>query len=70
MGNYPGVTVEEKLGRFVHQGRTIELIDLPGTYSLLPQGLDEQVAVDVLYGRVAHVPRPDVVVAVADATNL
>jgi ferrous iron transport protein B len=70
VGNYPGVTVEEKLGRFVYQGRTIELIDLPGTYSLLPQGPDEQVAVDVLYGRVADVPRPDVVVAVADATNL
>jgi len=70
VGNFPGVTVEEKVGRFTHQGRTIDLVDLPGTYSLLPQGPDEQVAVDVLHGRQAGVPRPDVVVAVADATNL
>jgi ferrous iron transport protein B len=70
VGNYPGVTVEEKLGRFTHRGREIELVDLPGTYSLTPHGPDEQVAVDVLHGRQPGVPRPDVVVAVADATNL
>ncbi len=70
VGNYPGVTVEEKLGRFVHQGQTIDLVDLPGTYSLVAQGPDEQVAVDVLHGRQAGLPRPDVVVVVADATNL
>ena len=51
VGNYPGVTVEEKIGRFTHRGRPIDLIDLPGTYSLAPQGPDEQVAVDVLHGR-------------------
>ncbi|MFM7034264.1 MAG: ferrous iron transporter B [Planctomycetia bacterium] len=70
VGNYPGVTVEEKLGRFRHRGRTIELIDLPGTYSLVPKSPDEQVAVDVLHGRMRGVNRPDVVVVVADATNL
>jgi ferrous iron transport protein B len=70
VGNYPGVTVEEKLGRFMHRGRGIDLVDLPGTYSLDPQGPDEQVAVDVLHGRQAGVPRPDLIVAVADATNL
>ena len=70
VGNYPGVTVEEKLGRFMHRGRAIDLVDLPGTYSLDPQGPDEQVAVDVLHGRQAGVPRPDLIVAVADATNL
>jgi ferrous iron transport protein B len=70
VGNYPGVTVEEKLGRFSHRGQPIDLIDLPGTYSLSPQGPDEQVAVDVLHGRLPGVPRPDVVVAVVDATNL
>ena len=70
IGNYPGVTVEEKLGRFTHRGRTIELIDLPGTYSLVPKSPDEQVAVDVLRGRLAGVPTPDCVVVVADATNL
>jgi ferrous iron transport protein B len=70
VGNYPGVTVEEKLGRFAHRGREIELVDLPGTYSLTPQGPDEHVAVDVLHGRQPGVPRPEVVVMVADATNL
>jgi ferrous iron transport protein B len=70
VGNYPGVTVEEKLGRFTHAGRMIDLVDLPGTYSLLPQGPDERVAVDVLAGRQPGVPRPDVVVVVVDATNL
>ena len=70
VGNYPGVTVEEKVGRYTHRGRPIDLIDLPGTYSLAAQGPDEQVAVDVLHGRQQGVPRPDVVVVVADATNL
>ena len=70
IGNYPGVTVEEKLGRFTHRGQSIELIDLPGTYSLVPKSPDEQVVVDVLHGRLAGVPTPDCVVVVVDATNL
>ncbi|MFM9194971.1 MAG: ferrous iron transport protein B [Planctomycetia bacterium] len=70
IGNYPGVTVEEKIGRFAHRGRTIDLIDLPGTYSLVPKSPDEKVAVDVLHGRLAGVPVPACVVVVADATNL
>jgi ferrous iron transport protein B len=70
VGNYPGVTVEEKLGRFQHRGRTVELIDLPGTYSLVPKSPDEQVAVDVLHGRLKGVATPDVAVVVTDATNL
>jgi len=70
IGNYPGVTVEEKVGRFTHQGVTIDLIDLPGTYSLTAHSPDEQVAVDVLHGRMADLPRPDCVIVVVDATNL
>jgi ferrous iron transport protein B len=70
VGNYPGVTVEEKVGRFTHRGRAVDLIDLPGTYSLAAQSPDERVAVDVLHGRLAGVPRPHGVVVVADATNL
>ena len=70
IGNYPGVTVEEKVGRFVHRGRPIDLVDLPGTYSLAAQSPDEQVAVDVLKGRMPGVPAPNCVVVVADATNL
>lgn len=70
IGNYPGVTVEEKRGQFRHRHRAIELIDLPGTYSLVPTSPDERVAVDVLQGRLPGVARPDVAVVVADATNL
>ena len=70
VGNYPGVTVEEKIGRFTHRGRAIDLVDLPGTYSLAPQSPDERVAVDVLHGRMPGVPRPDCILVVADATNL
>ncbi len=70
IGNYPGVTVEEKVGRFRHRDHTIELIDLPGTYSLVPKSPDEQVAVDVLHGQMQGVAKPAVVVVLADATNL
>ncbi|MFM7207238.1 MAG: ferrous iron transporter B [Planctomycetaceae bacterium] len=70
VGNYPGVTVEEKLGRFSHAGRDVDLVDLPGTYSLVPQSPDERVAVDVLHGRIADIPKPDCILVVADATNL
>ena len=70
IGNYPGVTVEEKVGRFVHKGRAIDLVDLPGTYSLNAASPDEQVAVDVLRGRMPGMSAPDCVVVVADATNL
>ena len=70
IGNYPGVTVEEKVGRFVHQGRTVDLVDLPGTYSLRPQSPDERVVDDVLAGRIPGVPPLDCVIIVVDATNL
>jgi ferrous iron transport protein B len=70
IGNYPGVTVEEKVGRFMHRGRPIDLVDLPGTYSLRAQSPDEQVVSDVLAGTMAEVPRPACIVVVVDATNL
>ncbi len=70
VGNYPGVTVEEKVGRFTHAGKAIDLVDLPGTYSLSPQSPDERVVVDVLHGRIDDLPRPDCILVVADATNL
>ncbi|MFM7107076.1 MAG: ferrous iron transport protein B [Planctomycetaceae bacterium] len=69
VGNYPGVTVEEKVGRFTHAGRAIDLVDLPGTYSFAPQSPDERVAIDVLHGRLPGVAAPDCVIVVADATN-
>ena len=70
IGNYPGVTVEEKVGTFLHRGHTIELIDLPGTYSLNAKSPDEQVAVDVLHGNIDGIKQPDCIVVVVDATNL
>ena len=70
IGNYPGVTVEEKVGRFTHQGRAVDLVDLPGTYSLRPQSPDERVVDDVLAGRIPGVPPLDCVIIVVDATNL
>jgi ferrous iron transport protein B len=70
IGNYPGVTVEKKVGQMVHEGARWSLVDLPGTYSLAPRSLDEMVAVDVLLGRRDDVPEPDVVLCVVDANNL
>ncbi len=72
VGNYAGVTVERKEGRL--QGAPPELpvrvLDLPGSYSLSPQSLDEQVARDVLLQRLPEVPPPALVVVVVDASNL
>lgn len=68
-GNYPGVTVEQKVGRTVWQGRSIELIDLPGTYSLAPRSPDEMVTVNVLTGCSGEVP-PDVVICICNALAL
>ncbi len=69
-GNYPGVTVEKKSGRADFEGKQFRLLDLPGTYSLAPRSPDEMVAVDVLLGRQADEPRPDVVLCIVDASNL
>ena len=69
VANYAGVTVERKTGRLIDHPE-VEIIDLPGTYSLNPKSLDERVAYDVLTGRMAGEPAPDVVVCVVDATNL
>src|ERR1041384_5536207 len=70
VGNYPGVTVEMKKGQLTADGVTVDLIDLPGTYSLAARSPDEMVAVDLLLGRRPEEPRPDVVLSIVDATNL
>lgn len=72
VGNYAGVTVERKEGRLLAGplDRPITVLDLPGTYSLSPQSLDEQIARDVLLGRLPEVAPPTVVVVVVDASNL
>lgn len=71
IGNYPGVTVERKAGRIaLADGRPVELVDLPGTYSLTPTSPDEQVTRDVVLGKQAGERLPDAIIIVADATNL
>lgn len=67
VANYPGVTVDRREGKLV--GRSdVSIIDLPGTYSLRVTSPDEQVARDVLLGKLG--PNPDAIIAIADATNL
>lgn len=70
VGNYPGVTVEKKIGRIKGTAEPIDLVDLPGTYSLSPRSLDEMVSVNVLLGRQADIGAVDAVVCILDASNL
>ncbi len=71
LGNYPGVTVERKAGRLsLADGRPVELVDLPGTYSLDPGSPDEQVTRDFVLGRQQGERLPDALVLVVDASNL
>lgn len=71
VANYAGVTVERKEGLIrAASGRTMSVLDLPGTYSLRARSPDEEVTRDAVLGRLAGETPPDVVVCVADATNL
>ena len=72
VGNYAGVTVERKEGRLLGAPAelNVRLLDLPGTYSLSPQSLDEQISRDVLLHRLTELPAPALVVVVVDASNL
>ena len=71
VANYPGVTVEKKVGKCKLADESwCDIIDLPGTYSLISRSPDEQVAMEVLRGIRKDVPQPDVVVVVVDASNL
>lgn len=65
VGNWPGVTVERKEGRFRSSGEEVKVVDLPGIYSLGAASLDEEIAADYLLRN-----RPDLAVVVADASNL
>lgn len=71
VGNYPGVTVERHSGRLtLEDGRPVELVDLPGAYSLDPASPDEAVTRDVLLGKQKGERTPDALVIVVDASNL
>ena len=65
VGNWPGVTVEKKEAFFVYKGQEIQLVDLPGVYSLSPYSLEEKITRDFILEE-----RPDVVINVVDSTNL
>ncbi len=69
VSNFPGVTVEKKSGRLKDVPFDIELTDLPGTYSLFPHSTEEKLVVDILMDT-KHVVYPDLVLYVADATQL
>jgi ferrous iron transport protein B len=70
VANYPGVTVERKEGVWKVEETTVRLIDLPGLYSLHAASPDEQIARDVLTGKIENLAAPDAIIAVVDATNL
>jgi len=71
VGNYPGVTVEKKIGvTYSQHGQPMTVIDLPGAYSLAARSPDEAVTRDVLLGRRADTPQPDRILCIVDATNL
>jgi ferrous iron transport protein B len=71
VANYPGVTVERKAGTLqTPAGRSVNLIDLPGTYSLRGRSPDEEITRDFVLGRLATESTPDLLLCVADATNL
>ena len=72
VGNYAGVTVERKEGKLtgIETKADIRVLDLPGTYSLSPNSLDEQVSRDVLLNRLPELPSPNLIVVVVDASNL
>ena len=70
VANYPGVTVEKRVGELNIGERSFQLIDLPGTYSLAAHSPDERAAIDVLLGRIDDMPPPDAVLVVIDATNI
>src|SRR6478752_7099982 len=71
VANYPGVTVERKEGFFVTPlGRQVSVVDLPGTYSLRGRSPDEEITRDFVLGKASGETLPDLVLCVADATNL
>jgi ferrous iron transport protein B len=70
IANFPGVTVEAKLGLLRAENTEITVVDLPGTYSLAARSPDERIATEALMGRAPGVPKPDGVIVVADASSL
>ena len=70
VGNYPGVTVEKKVGTCTIGNTTLHVVDLPGTYSLAARSPDELVTVDLLLGHQPGELKPDLILNIVDASNL
>ena len=71
VANYPGVTVEKKTGQITTPaGRIVSIVDLPGTYSLRARSPDEEITRDAVLGKLVTEPAPDLIICVADASNL
>ncbi|MCS7026939.1 MAG: ferrous iron transport protein B [Bryobacteraceae bacterium] len=71
VANFPGVTVEHRVGSMkLRDGREVDLLDLPGVYSLEPRSEDERITRDALLGKLPGVSRPDAVLLILDSTNL
>lgn len=68
-GNFPGVTVDKKSGSFKLSNKKVELVDLPGTYSIYPKTLDERIVQEVILDK-KHPQHPGLILVVVDATNL
>jgi ferrous iron transport protein B len=69
VGNFPGVTVDKSSGILTHEGQKAEIVDFPGTYSIYPRSLDEQVVYQVI-SNPQHPDYPDLALVVVDASNL
>ncbi len=70
VGNFPGVTVEKKIGLYQDGDNQVTVIDLPGTYSLSSRSSDELISVDVLMGQCPDAPPVDAIAVVVDANHL
>src|SRR5690606_25936875 len=70
VANYPGVTVDYHVGQMILNSKTLDIVDLPGVYSLTPRSEDEQVTADILHGQMQGIRKPDAVLLILDATNL
>ncbi len=69
VGNYPGVTVSKREGKVTYNEETFQLIDLPGTYSLYPNSIDEQIVFNILQDK-NHPDYPDLAIVIGEPSNL
>jgi len=71
VSNYPGITVERKMGTMtLNHNQTINVLDLPGSYSLTPESFDEHVVSDEIFSWMHHEKTPDIILSVVDAENI